>query len=483
MKNVLAIVILSIVAFSCKMGKNYKGTDVVVPDKYHQADTSLTVASDTVNTDTLEIPTFSEILWWDLISDPVLDSLIRIAFQNNRNALIAAESVLQARYALNIQNAEFLPKFDLTASASRGNFLLNQLGSESNIFIGQGSVYWELDLWGKLRRLSEAKKAELISSEYGYRAIMLSLVSDIATNYFELLKAKSQLAISKKNAVSRDSMLQIIQARYDKGIVPILDVNQAEIQLTIAAGSVPQYRRLVVQLENSLSILLGQNPQEIKTDKTLDEQNYDINIPTSTPLNLLARRPDVIAAEYQLIAQNAYVGAAQANRLPSLSVTALLGFAANDFNSNSIANPLWTLGGQLVGPLFYWNQRKRAADIEQSKRFQELYRYQNTVFNALREVEDVLVEIETTKNEIEIAEKRKSAALQAQELSRERYSKGVTSYLEFLEQQRQAFDAELLLENLRSNLLSSYIKLYKALGGGWLTEAERQAAKEEKNKN
>ena len=148
----------------------------------------------------------------------------------------------------------------------------------------------------------------------------------------------------------------------------------------------------------------------------------------------------------------------------------------------SFQNPLWTLTGQLAGPLFYWGQLKRQVDIEDSRRYQALYQYQNTVFFALKEVEDVLVEIRTTKQEIEIANQRKRAALEAQTLSRERYNKGVTSYLEFLEQQRQAFDAELLLEGLRANLLSAYVRLYKALGGGWFTEEEQQRAAEEANR-
>jgi multidrug efflux system outer membrane protein len=271
-------------------------------------------------------------------------------------------------------------------------------------------------------------------------------------------------------------MLQLIQARYDKGIVPIIDVDQATIQYTIAAGAVPQYERQIVQLENTLSILIGQNPGPLVTGKPLSEQNYEIDLPLARPVDLLARRPDVIASEYGLVAQNAEVGAAKGNRLPSLSVSALVGITADSFGNLSFENPLWSLTGQLAGPLFYWGQLKRQVDIEDSRRYQALYQYQNTVFFALKEVEDVLAEIRTTRDEIAIAERRREAALQAQTLSRERYNMGVTSYLEFLEQQRQAFDAELLLEGLRANLLSAHVRLYKALGGGWLSEEEQQAA-------
>lgn len=474
MKRILLIALLALFSHSCKVGKNYRGTDFVQPGSYSQEAGARSLVPDSVNTDTLELTT-ADLKWWTLFNDPVLDSLITLAMENNRDALIAAENVLQGRLALKNQNAELLPKFDASGQVQRGNFLLNNFGDVQNQVLGTASANWELDLWGKLRRRSEAARAELVASEYGYRGVMLSLISEVATTYFSLLRAKSQYEISLNNATSRDSMLRLIQLRYDKGIVPIIDVDQATIQYTIAAGAVPQYERQIVQLQNTLSILLGQNPGPLETGKPLKDQNYDIDLPLARPVDLLSRRPDVIAAEYQLIAQNARVGAAQGNRLPGLSVAALVGISADSFGNLSFENPLWTLSGQLAGPLFYWGQLKRQVGIEDSRRFQALYQYQNTVFFALKEVEDVLAEIRTTESEIDIAERRKEAALRAQFLSRERYNMGVTSYLEFLEQQRQAFDAELLLEGLRANLLSAHVRLYKALGGGWLTrEAEQE---------
>jgi multidrug efflux system outer membrane protein len=478
MKRILLIALVAILFHSCKIGKNYKGTEFVQPDSYRQEAPEMTVAYDSVNTDSLELST-ADLLWWNLYDDPVLDTLISTAMKNNRDVLIAAENVLQGRMALKIQNAEMLPKIDVQGQVQRGNFLLNQIGDPQNLILGGATANWELDLWGKLRRLSEAARADLVASEYGYRGVMISLVSEVATTYFNLLRAKSQFEVSKRNAVARDSMLQLIQARYDKGIVPLVDVNQATIQYTIAAGAVPQYELEIVQLENTLSILIGQNPGPIGTGKPLSSQNYEIDLPLARPIDLLARRPDVIASEYQLVAQNAQVGAAKGNRLPSLNAAALVGITADSFGNLSFQNPLWSLTGQLAGPLFYWGQLKRQVDIEDSRRYQALYQYQNTVFFALKEVEDVLAEIRTTRNELEIAKVRREAALQAQTLSRERYNMGVTSYLEFLEQQRQAFDAELLLEGLRAKLLSAHVRLYKALGGGWLSEEEQQAATEE----
>ena len=472
----IALALVGILLQSCKIGKNYRGTELVQPNSFSQEDPGRIVSSDSVNTDSLELST-ADLRWWELYDDPVLDSLIRVAMENNRDALIAAENVLQGRLLLKNQNAELLPKFDAQGQVQRGNFLLNNIGDAQNLILGAASANWELDLWGKLRRRTDFARGSLSASEYGYRGVMLSLISDVASTYFSLLRARSQYEISRRNANSRDSMLQLIQARYDKGIVPIIDVDQATIQYTIAAGAIPQYERQIVQLQNTLSILLGQNPGPVPTGKPLSAQQYEVDLPLGRPVDLLARRPDVIAAEYGLIAQNARVGAAKGNRLPSLNVSALVGITADSFGNLSFENPLWTLSGQLAGPLFYWGQLKRQVDIEDSRRYQALYRYQNTVFFALKEVEDVLAEIRTTRDEIAIAERRREAALEAQTLSMERYNGGVTSYLEFLEQQRQAFDAELLLESLRANLLSAHVRLYKALGGGWLTEeAARQAA-------
>jgi multidrug efflux system outer membrane protein len=313
MKRLLYILAIAALLQACKAGKNYKGTEFVQPTSYRQADTLRTVVNDTVNTDSLELD-YANIRWWEMFNDPVLDTLVKEAFAKNLNALIAAETVLQSRYALRIQNADLLPKFNAGGQIQRGNFLFNQIGPTSDIILGQASVTWEIDIWGKFRRLSESARADLMASEYGYRGVMISLVSEVAANYFDLLRAKSQYEIAKRNARSRDSMTQIIIARYDKGIVPKIDVDQAKIQYAIAAGSIPQYKREIVQLENSLSVLLGRNPGTITTGFSLEEQNMEVDLPLQTPVQLLHRRPDLIAAEYGVMSANALTGAAKANR-------------------------------------------------------------------------------------------------------------------------------------------------------------------------
>jgi multidrug efflux system outer membrane protein len=230
--------------------------------------------------------------------------------------------------------------------------------------------------------------------------------------------------------------------------------------------------RKTVQLENALSFLVGKNPSALQKSSSIYQFNKAPDIDSFAPVDLLKNRPDILQAEYQLMAQNSQVGAAEANRLPAISLQATLGIISDDISDWDLSNPLWNLGGQIVGPIFFWGQLRRMVQIEESKEFQALFAYENTVLNALREVEDVKIEIITLKQELAVAEERRKSALNAQYLSGERYTQGVTSYLEVLESQRQAFDAELEMVRLKQSLLSAYIMFYKVMGGGPLIENE-----------
>lgn len=471
MRKLLYLAIIVLLFEACKAGKPYQGADVVVPEKFkEELSESENIIADTINTDSLPKIGNANILWWESFDDPVLMDLIQKALLYNRNALIASERIMQARYALKIQNANFLPMVGAQGSAERGNFLFNQIGQVNELFILGAGVNWELDFWGRIRNLSDAARFNLLSSEFGLQSIQISLVSDVASTYFSLLQAREEYEIAQRNLALRDSMHQIIQLRFDKGIVPQTDVDQSQILKAIAAGSVPKFKRKSIQLENALSFLVGMNPMQIETGKPLTEQKHSMDLTGFSPADLLINRPDIIAAEYSLMSQNSQVGVAKANRLPTISLNATLGIISNDITNFSLRNPLWNLGGQLAGPLFFWGQLRRQVYIAQSQEYQALFAYENTVLNAFREVEDIKIEISTLKEEIEIAEERKASALNAQFLSGERYSQGITSYLEFLESQRQAFDAELELVFLQQQLLSAYARMYRATGGGPLVQ-------------
>nr|MBI1230410.1 efflux transporter outer membrane subunit [Cytophagales bacterium] len=474
MKTIILGIFLAIFLVGCKAGKPFKGVDLAIPTSFSNSleDTDQP-ETDSINTLSFEKAGNANLEWWQYLDDPVLDTLIRTALRYNRNVNITAERLMQARYALRFQQAELLPKLGAMGSAERGNFLFNQIGQVNELFIAGAGLNWEIDFWGRLRNLSDAAQYDLLSSQYGLNSLQISLIADVASTYFTWLQALEELEIAERNFALRDSMHQIIVARFEKGIVQQTDVDQSNILRKIAEGSLPRYHRKSIQLENALNFLVGRNPTRIQRAASLMDVRIEMDIDRFSPVDLLKNRPDILEAEYRLMAQHAQVGAAKASRLPTIRLSATLGVITDDFTHWDFANPLWNIGGQLIGPLFFWSQLRRIVDIQESKEFQMVFAYENTVLNALREVEDVKVEISTLTEEILIAEERKKSALSAQYLSGERYSQGVTSYLEVLESQRQAFDAELSLVQLKQLLLSAYIRFYKVVGGGPIFENDQ----------
>jgi len=365
------------------------------------------------------------------------------------------------------------PSIGYQAGVARGN-VFQGLPSDNaqNIFSGFGTLAWELDFWGKFRRANEAARADLAATEFGQRTIQIGLISQIVGTYYLLLDYQMREYISRETFKLREQSLQIIQARYDKGIVAEIDLNQAQIQQAIAASAIPFYQRQVAQTENALSILLGRNPRPITVGVTLNEQHLPPDIPVGLPSMLMERRPDIIQAEYQLHAQTARVGVAVAQRFPAISLTGLLGVATTDISALTANGAAFNAGASLMGPLFEFGKNKKRVEVEKEKTNQALFQYEQTVITAFQEVEDALVEISTLKDEKIARNAHVIAAINAQYLSAERYDKGVTSYLELIESQRQAFEAQLSLSDVTQKLFNGYVKLYKALGGGWLSEEE-----------
>lgn len=468
MKNIYLFILILVIFSSCKMGKNYKGTEFEVFDNYHYSDTSLALLVDTVNTDTLVADSLFDIDFYSIYKDPNLDTLVRAALAYNQDVLIAAENILQAQYAIGVQRADMLPSIGYQGNITRGNVFQGLPGtSTATILTGFGTVSWEIDIWGKYRRLTEAAKADYLASFETYRATKISLVSAVSNVYFTLLENRARLDISYKTLALRDSMLNIINERFELGYIAEIDVSQARIQRAIAAGTIPTFERRIAANEHLISVLTGQLPSQIETFTTLYEQDTAIVIPAGLPSDLLTRRPDLMVAEQNLIAQNAIVGAAKANRFPSISLTGLLGVASDDLSNLNAAPLAWNISGSLLGPLFNFNKLKRQLDIEQSKQVQAIYSYEKAVLTAFQEVEDILASISSLKKELIAREELVNAAGRAQYLSQERYSQGVTSYLEYLESQSQYFDAQQNYAGTKSLLLSNYAELYKALGGGW----------------
>lgn len=466
MKRALIIItFISIIVYlaGCKVGPDYVKPDLDNPETF-RFDPDLT---DTV----------VNIMWWQLFDDPILDTLVTIALEQNKDVLQAAARVNAARANVGFTRADALPTIDVAAGASRGNFNGSK-GDVGSNFYAFPELVWEIDFWGKYRRSTESAKAQLLSSEFGMRMTQITLITSVVSTYFQLLDDISKYEISKNTFISRDSGTQIIQARFDYGTVPEIDLNQAQIQQAIAAASIPLYRRYIAYDQSTLSILLGMAPDSIITGSSLFNQAFPPEIPTGLPSQLLERRPDILQAEADYMSANAQIGVAVAMRFPSISLTGLLGGASNELASFTSGGMAWSVGGTLLGPLFQFGKNKRRVEMRRYMAEASRLNYEQTVLYAFKDVEDALISIETYKEELIAEEMRMRAAQNAEMLSGERYNKGVTSYLEVLESQRQSFNAQLGYSTVRSQLLTSYILLYKALGGGWLSEEEMQMAAE-----
>ena len=467
--SLLMSAMLVLVAVSgCTLGPDFVQPDMTPPETYR--------------TDIMPGTSADDLQWWELFADPVLYDLVTTALENNKDVKIAISRMAEARAALGFTRADQFPRLDIQGGANRGTFQGGARSEDTNYYAYIGPVLnWEIDFWGKFRRATESAQADLLASEYGIRAVQLALVSDVASTYYQLLDFYQRVAISKNTLKSRLESLRIVALRFEWGTVPEIDLNQAQIQKEIAAEAIPFYERLLAQTENALSVLLGHNPEAIPTGEDLRDQSLPPEIPAGIPSEVLTRRPDVAQAMFLLHAQTAQIGVAQALRLPAINLTGLAGVATSEVGNIESDGGVWSVGGSLLGPIFDYNKSLRRVEIEEERTKQALYGYERTVLTAFREVEDALVEIETLKRQTLSIQRRLKAATNANFLSKERYDKGVTSYLEVLDTERTLFNVELENSDLRQQLFTSYVRLYKALGGGWMSKAAMaQAEQEEK---
>lgn len=454
--RILLLVFWVIGANSCMVGPNFQKVPVESPADYRFA----IAPADTINS----------LNWRKFYTDTTLIRLIDSALVNNFDAKIAASRILEARYYLGYTKADQYPAFTYGGNVNYGNAPGNFPTGSSPKFSGAmiGNLNWEIGFWGKYRRATEAAQAELVATEYGYQAVKISLITEIANTYYTLLSYKKSLEISKNTLEIRKESSRIISARYNRGIVPEIDLNQAQILEESAAGSVPVYERAVAFTENALSMLLGKNPEVIPVYLTIDEVLTPDSIPVGLPSQLLVRRPDVLEAEQMVAAQNARIGVAQAMRFPSFSLTGMLGMASADLSAFNAGDALMGgVGAGLFGPIFNFGKNKRRVDIERERTEQMKLNYEKAVVSAFRETEDALVNISTLERELVSVENQLKASTNAARLSRSRYDGGVTSYLEVLEAERTLFDIELYHTQLQQTRLIAYSNLYKTLGGGW----------------
>ncbi len=453
--------LISLVVSSCMLGPNFQKYQYRGPEKFRF--------------DTTKVDSSVNLRWWELMDDPVLDTLIMISLRENKDVLIAAERIEAAKANIGYTNAGRWPSFNVAGGVSGSGIS----GNTKSGFQFYPEFSWEIGFWGKFRRMNEAARANYLASEYSKQMVQLSLVSAVASTYYSLLAYYDLLEISKHTLASRDSGLVIMRVKYEGGMISEMDLNQAQIQRDVAAVMVPTYERMIGLTENSLSILLGRLPQKIVVGEPFHKHKYELDIPVGLPSELLQRRPDVRMSEQIYRAANAQIGVAEALRWPSLSLTGMLGAASTDLASLNAIGLTWSAGASIFSPLFQFGKNKRRVEMAAADARAALLNYEKTVQQAFKDVEDALVNISSFRKELKAQESRANTSVESEKLSYIRYNEGNTTYLEVLEQQRSSFTAQLDVLTTRLNLLNSYILLYKALGGGWITpEAEKQGVTE-----
>jgi len=447
----------SLLVGGCLMGPDYKRPEVPAPADYRGA-TAGTAGASIADKD-----------WVEVFPDPTLHELIRTALRQNRDVAIAAARIEQAQAQLGITRADQLPQLNIGLAAGRERVAAGLApANTTNLFQAQASASWALDFWGKFRRASEAARADLLSSEWNRRAVIATLVANVASAYYQLLALDLELEISKSTLASRRESLGLTQLQESHGTVSILDVRQAEQLLYTATETIIDVERRTEQEENLINVLLGQNPGPVPRGRRLIEQPHDAVIPAGLPSALLARRPDIQVQEARLIAANARIGVARAAYFPSISLTGGGGFQSADLGDLlNGSSGFWSIIGSLTQTIFDGGRIKAGVKLAEAQKQELLFTYQQTIFEAFREVSDALVGYRKLREFREQQELLTKSAQDASAISEQRYRGGAASYLEVLDANTRAFTAELNLAQAQLNELLSLVQLYSALGGGW----------------
>jgi len=408
--------------------------------------------------------------WWAVFEDPGLQSLVREALTQNYDVRIAAERVLQAQAALGITRADQFPTITGGLSAFNERFPKTRVTPEFETSPIQAnlSLARELDFWGKFRRATEAARANLLANEWAHRAVISTLVSNVAAAYFQLLELDAEMQISKSALTSRQESLRLVEIRAKGGNTSLMDVRQSEQLVYTAAAAIPDLERRTEQQENFISILVGRNPGPITRGKPLLEQVVPPTVPAGLPSTLLARRPDIQSAEQQLIAANARIGVARAAYFPQITITATGGYQSPAL-TDLFTGPsgLWSFGGQLIQPIFTAGRIRSNVRLTESQQREAVLFYQQSIQQAFREVADALVAYRKQQEFRQQEELLTAAAEDATRLANTRYRGGVTSYLEVLDSDTRYFDAQLGLAQAQLSERIALVQVYSALGGGW----------------
>jgi multidrug efflux system outer membrane protein len=465
-----SIILLLLVIFltGCMIGPDYRRPPIETPTTWRFEDKE---ARDLVNT-----------VWWEQFNDPVLNGLIQTALQENKDIQIAAFRVEEYLGRYGVVRASLFPQVNAQALGQQKRvteYLTPPWPATADNpytdFQALLSASWEIDLWGKLRRASEAARAELLGTEEARRAVILTVVTAVASTYTDLLDLDKQLEIARQTAESRQNAYDLFKLRFDAGLISELELRQIESEVQASLFTVASLQKTIGQLENTLSLLLGRNPQTILRGKSVDDLVLPA-VPAGIPSELLERRPDIRRAEQDLIAANARIGVARALYFPTISLTGFLGLESKDlanlFNGSA---RIWNFAGSATMPIFSAGGIAGTIRATEAVKEQVLVRYQQNIQTAFREVEDALIEQAKAREQLTIQKTQMEALRAYFDLAKDRYKNGYTSLLEVLDAERGLFNVQLSYTQTQGLLFRALINLYKAMGGGWVVEAEKLA--------
>ncbi len=471
MGKVLLILTMVFSLAGCMVGPDYirPATDNPITWRLEEQ-----AAKDTANT-----------TWWHQFNDPVLNQLIDEALKQNLDLKIATARIEEYTGRFWVGRSGLFPQIGANADAGRSRAsedgpapLSSQVENPANFYQGGFSASWEIDIWGKLRRATEASRADLLATEEARQAVILSLVSAVASGYITLRDLDKQLEIAVQTAKIRKDAYELFKLRFEGGVISELELNQVKSEYEQALATIPQIQKQVAFQENALSQLLGRNPTPIARGKSMDELMLPA-VPAGLPSDLLEKRPDIRQAEQNLVAANARIGVARAQYFPTISLTGLFGWASGDLSELITGSAqVWSWGGTLVAPIFTGGRIQGQVKAAEAIQQQLLFNYQNTIKTAFREVEDALVDQRRTREQLAAQQRQVDALREYARFARLRYDNGLTSYIEVLDAERSLFSVELSYAQTQGVLFSSLVNLYKAMGGGWVVEADKLTTSE-----
>jgi outer membrane protein, multidrug efflux system len=450
----------------CMVGPDYRRPPVTAPDAFRGA--SAPIAPDPQS--------IAELKWFEVFQDEQLQELVRTALAQNYDLRDAVARVDAARANLGITQADQYPNFGIGADVNaneqsrQGQFTIPRGTSRQRTF---GTVFlnlftFEIDIWGRLRRATEAARADLLGADWTRKAVVTTLISDVASAYFSLLELDMELEIAKNTLATRAESLRLIQLQLQGGVATLLDVRQGEQLVYTAGQTIPNAERQIEQTENQISFLLGQNPGSISRNRRLTEQQMPPEVPAGLPSKLLERRPDIQAAEQNLVAANAIIGVAKAAYFPQITLTGELGYQSTALaNLFSGSRRIWSFIPQITQPIFAGGRITSGVDLAEAQRRSALAQYERAVQAGFRDVSDALVQYQRIKEVRAQRELLVTALQDRKRLAYLRYRGGVDTMLNALNADQDLFVSEVSLAQTRLDELLSLVQLYKALGGGW----------------